>query len=72
MGDMAMKLLEEVEILIKYGGYIDKEKNLADSLSEYDNIPLKPDFNYNSLVSLSYEAREKLTKAKTFDNWTGW
>ncbi len=64
MGDLAIEVLEEVEILIKYGGYIDKEKSLADSLSEYDNIPLKPDFNYNSLVSLSYEAREKLSKQR--------
>lgn len=64
LGDLAEEVMEEVEILTKYGGYIDKEKNLADSLSEYDNIPLKSDFNYNSLVSLSFEAREKLTKQK--------
>lgn len=64
MGNLSEEVLEEAEILIKYGGYIEKEKALADSLSEYDNIPLKPDFNYNSLVSLSYEAREKLTKQK--------
>lgn len=64
MGNLANEILEEVEILIKYGGYIEKETSLADSLSEYDNIPLKAEFNYNSLVSLSYEAREKLTKQK--------
>lgn len=64
LGDLAEEVIEEAEILTKYGGYIDKEKSLADSLSEYDNIPLKSDFNYNSLVSLSYEAREKLTKQK--------
>lgn len=64
MQDIATEVLEEVEIQIKYGGYIDKEKSLADSLAKYDNIPLKPDFNYNSLVSLSYEAREKLTRQR--------
>lgn len=64
LGDMASEVIEEAEILIKYGGYIEKETSLANSLSEYDNIPLKPDFNYNSLVSLSYEAREKLTKQR--------
>ncbi|HLO90759.1 MAG TPA: tRNA uridine-5-carboxymethylaminomethyl(34) synthesis enzyme MnmG [Lentimicrobium sp.] len=64
MGNLANEILEEVEILIKYGGYIEKETSLAESLSEYDNIPLKAEFNYNSLVSLSYEAREKLTKQK--------
>lgn len=64
LGDLFKDVTEEVETLVKYGGYIQKEKELADSLSEYDNIPLKPDFNYNSLVSLSFEAREKLTKQK--------
>ncbi len=64
LGDFCDEVLEESEILIKYGGYIEKEKHLADSMSEYDNIPLKPDFNYQSLVSLSFEAREKLTKLK--------
>lgn len=64
LDNLAEEVLEEVEILIKYGGYIEKEKSLADSLSEYDNIPLKTNFNYNSLVSLSYEAREKLSKQK--------
>lgn len=64
MGNIAEEVFEEVEILLKYGGYIDKEKSLADSLSEYDNIPLKANFNYNSLVSLSYEAREKLSKQR--------
>lgn len=64
MGNIAEEVFEEVEILLKYGGYIGKEKSLADSLSEYDNIPLKANFNYNSLVSLSYEAREKLSKQR--------
>ncbi len=64
LNHLASEVLEEVEIIIKYGGYIEKEKDLADSLSEYDNIPLKSDFNYNALPSLSFEAREKLTKQK--------
>lgn len=64
LNGLANEVIEEVEILIKYGGYIEKEKDLADSLSEYDNIPLKPDFNYNALPSLSFEAREKLTKQR--------
>jgi tRNA uridine 5-carboxymethylaminomethyl modification enzyme len=64
MGSIANQIMEEVEILVKYGGYIAKEKSLADSLSEYDNIPLKANFDYNSLVSLSYEAREKLIKQR--------
>lgn len=64
LGDLFDEVIEECEIQIKYGGYIEKEKHLADTLAEYDNIPLKADFNYNSLVSLSFEAREKLTKQR--------
>ena len=55
------EILEAAEILIKYSGYIDREKMIADKLSrlEYINIPASID--YNSLQSLSTEARQKLS-----------
>lgn len=56
--------MEEAEILIKYGGYIDKEQEIASKLNELEDIYLSPDFNYFDLQSLSYEAREKLSKIK--------
>ena len=56
--------LESAEIQIKYEGYINKEKDLVIKMEKIDEIPLKPDFDYLSLKSLSYEAREKLTKIK--------
>lgn len=56
--------LEQAEILIKYDGYIQKEKELADKMSKLDHIKLSPTFDYNSLGSLSLEAREKLSKLK--------
>lgn len=56
--------LEEAEILIKYEGYISKEKDTADKLSRFENIELYPGFDYKSITSLSYEAREKLSKIK--------
>ena len=58
------EILEAAEILIKYSGYIDREKMIAEKLSrlEYINIPEKLD--YNSLQSLSTEARQKLTAIK--------
>jgi tRNA uridine 5-carboxymethylaminomethyl modification enzyme len=58
------EILEEAEIIIKYDGYITKEKVLAARLSKFEDISLKEDFNYNVLTSLSFEAREKLTKLK--------
>ena len=58
------EILEAAEILIKYSGYIDREKMIADKLSrlEYINIPASID--YNSLQSLSTEARQKLSSIK--------
>jgi len=56
--------LEGAEILAKYDGYIEKEKELVNKLSKLDNIPLKKDFDYQSLKSLSTEAREKLSNIK--------
>ncbi len=56
--------LEYAEVLLKYQNYIDKEQEVADRLLKYENMPLKEDFDYFSLQSISYEAREKLTKMK--------
>jgi tRNA uridine 5-carboxymethylaminomethyl modification enzyme len=58
------EILELAEIRIKYEGYISKEEELVKKMEKIDEIPLKPDFDYQSLKSLSYEAREKLTKIK--------
>ena len=54
--------IEEAEILVKYDGYITKEYDLADKLNRLDYVRLPKDFDYHSLTSLSFEAREKLNK----------
>ncbi len=64
IGEDVVEILEEAEILIKYEGYINKEKEIAEKLSKFDDMPLKPDFDYLSLPSLSTEARQKLTRIK--------
>jgi len=56
--------LEEVEILIKYESYINKEKELVEKIDRLENIELHADFDYQKLNSISFEAREKLTKIK--------
>ena len=58
------EIIEAAEILLKYLGYIDREKLLAEKTERLDKIFLKPDFDYKSLKSLSFEARAKLTKIK--------
>jgi tRNA uridine 5-carboxymethylaminomethyl modification enzyme len=59
-----MEILEEVEILVKYESYIFKEKELAERMTKFDEMILKDDFAYDELLSLSYEAREKLKKVR--------
>ncbi|GMT44455.1 MAG: tRNA uridine 5-carboxymethylaminomethyl modification enzyme MnmG [bacterium] len=58
------EVMRSAEIQIKYEGYIKKEEDIAGKLDKFENIILKEDFNYNKLTSISYEAREKLTKIK--------
>ena len=58
------EVTDQVEILGKYGGYINKERELAERLSDVDHIPLKNDLDYSKLVALSNEAREKLLEVR--------
>ncbi len=56
------EVVEQTEIHVKYSGYIEKEKNSADKLLRLENIKIPPNFNYQKIKSISFEAREKLTK----------
>jgi len=58
------EILEAVEILIKYSGYINREKIIADKLNRLDNLYIEDKFNYDKLNSLSTEARQKLNLIK--------
>jgi len=58
------KQLEEAEIQVKYESYIQKEQEIAEKISKHEHISLNPDFDYQSLKSLSSEAREKLSKIR--------
>lgn len=55
---------ECAEILVKYESYIKKEEEIVSKLSHFENLVIKDDFDYHSLKSLSFEAREKLTKIR--------
>ena len=56
------EIIEAAEIQIKYSGYIEREKAIADKLHRLENIRIGNKFNYEQILSLSTEAREKLTK----------
>ncbi|MDR9447908.1 MAG: tRNA uridine-5-carboxymethylaminomethyl(34) synthesis enzyme MnmG [Psychroflexus sp.] len=55
---------EKVEIEIKYDGYIKREREHADKLNRLEDLKIPKNFDYNKLNSMSYEAREKLSKIK--------
>jgi tRNA uridine 5-carboxymethylaminomethyl modification enzyme len=56
--------IESAEILMKYDGYIKREKEVADKLKRLEDIVIYSDIDYGQLSSLSAEAVDKLTKVK--------
>jgi tRNA uridine 5-carboxymethylaminomethyl modification enzyme len=57
-----MEIMEGAEINIKYNGYINREKGLAEKLDKFENITIENRFNYSEIKSISTEARQKLEK----------
>ena len=56
------EIIEAAEVLIKYKGYIDRERMIADKIHRLESIRIKGKFDYMNLQSLSTEARQKLIK----------
>ena len=59
-----MEIIEGAEISIKYEGYINREKLLAEKMDRFENINIENKFNYKELKSISIEGRQKLEKIK--------
>jgi len=62
--EVSDEVLEQVEVTIKYSGYIDKERANADKLTRLEHVKIPDEFDYKELKSLSFEAREKLSAIK--------
>ncbi|GAB5555966.1 MAG: tRNA uridine-5-carboxymethylaminomethyl(34) synthesis enzyme MnmG [Schleiferiaceae bacterium] len=62
--DFSAEVFEQVEIDIKYSGYINKEKENVEKSARLSNLKIPSDFDYFKLGSLSMEARQKLDKIK--------
>ena len=58
------EIIEQVEIQVKYSGYIDKESSNAEKLNALENIPIPKNFDYSRLKCLSSEAKSKLENIK--------
>ncbi len=56
------EIIEAAEIKIKYQGYIEREQQQAAKIQRLDNIHIAGKFDYQSVLSLSFEARQKLSK----------
>ena len=62
--DLTEEIVDQVDIVVKYGGYLAKERDLAERLQRLDYISIPESFDFHGLSSLSMEARLKLTKIK--------
>ena len=56
------EIIEAAEILMKYNGYIKREQQIAEKICRLENMTIRNKFNYESIQSLSIEARQKLKR----------
>ncbi|TXB64760.1 tRNA uridine-5-carboxymethylaminomethyl(34) synthesis enzyme MnmG [Vicingus serpentipes] len=64
LNSFSEEVIESAEILMKYDGYISREKDVADKMMRLENIKLHDNIDFSKLSSLSAEAVEKLNKVK--------
>jgi tRNA uridine 5-carboxymethylaminomethyl modification enzyme len=60
----ADRVIEQVEIGIKYAGYIDKQIDDVERASNFESLPLPDDLDYGSVTALSFEVRQTLAKQR--------
>ncbi|MFI3302814.1 MAG: tRNA uridine-5-carboxymethylaminomethyl(34) synthesis enzyme MnmG [Rikenellaceae bacterium] len=58
------EIIEQAEVQVKYRGYIERERAIADKLQRLENISIPRDFDYLSTQALTIEARQKLTRIR--------
>ena len=63
-GKRGEEILESTEIAIKYEGYINRERQMADKIKRLEKISLDENFDFHKLKSISTEARQKLTRVR--------
>lgn len=58
------EIIEAAEVLIKYDGYIKREREMAEKMHRLESVKIPSDFNFNDINALSTEARQKLSKLR--------
>ena len=64
MAEYPRETLEQAEIQLKYGVYIEKERELVSKMAHLENLPIPDNFNYDRISSLSAEASQKFRKIR--------
>lgn len=62
--ELTTEEIEEAEIRIKYSGYIEREKQIAEKLHQLESIAIPDGFDYHAVQALTIEARQKLTRIR--------
>lgn len=62
--DFYDEVIEAAGILLKYEGYIERERTIADKINRLESVRLSDEFDYNSVSALSTEARQKLSRIR--------
>lgn len=60
--DLADNVIEQVEVLIKYAGYIEKQVGEVERAAHFENLKLPAELDYGQVAALSFEVRQKLSK----------
>lgn len=61
-GQFDAEILEEAEVQMKYGGFIDKEREMVEKMNRLEDIPIHQNINFDDIKALSTEGREKLNQ----------
>ena len=64
VNNISSEVIEQVEIQIKYRGYIDRERYFADKMHRLESIAIPDGFDYSAMTSLTIEARQKLSRIR--------
>ena len=57
-------IISDAEVLVKYRGYIEREKQIADKISHLENLSIPDNYDFDRIPGLSIECRQKLLKYK--------
>lgn len=64
LSDFDQEALLQAEVLLKYEGYLEKEKQVVEKMNRLEDVRIRDDFDFSTVQSISKEAREKLNKQR--------